>query len=670
MFRELFDAAPDAMVAVNHDGHIVRANAQAVRLFGYAEEELHGAAIEILIPEHARPNHVHHRSGYVSSPHVRPMGAGQQLTGLKRNGEEFPVEIALSPINTPEGQMIIASVRDISDTQRARQALARARYDAFVSQIGQLALAAPELDAIAEQLSELIANALDIAGVAIVFRHAQRRTPQVSAAVGLPDDLIDALPSILSLADAPGHLLATDRPLIVEDCAGSAAPVDVTLFATLGFESAVLVPLNDQGESMGMLVALSSKTRRFDHDSVYFLQSVANLLGAAMQRIRMEEQLSHAQRLEAVGQLTGGIAHDFNNLLTVISGNLQILESELSDRPQTRDVISSALRAVGRGAELTRKLLAFARRQRLSPSACDPGRLLRDLDGMLKRTLGETIALEITCPDDMPAVFADAGQLEAALVNLALNARDAMPRGGRLSITAETRHQDESRANDELKPGNYVVFAVRDTGCGMSPEVLARAFEPFFTTKELGKGSGLGLSMVYGFVKQSEGYLAADSQLGYGTRVEIHLPVVKSAEGKNAEPEAMSDSRGSETILVVEDEPDVRGIAITFLRSAGYSVLSAENAEVALMQLAANQDIALVFSDVVLGSGMTGIELAHEAMRRLPGLKILLTSGYEHFALDEGTSMPSELELLQKPYTRENLVAAVRKSLDHHQVNR
>ncbi|MDR3387600.1 MAG: PAS domain S-box protein [Rudaea sp.] len=670
MFRELFDAAPDAMIAVNHDGHIVRANAQAVRLFGYAESELHGAAIEILIPGHARAGHERHRMGYTANPRVRPMGTGQELTGLKRNGEEFPVEIALSPIHTPQGQMIVASIRDISETQRARQALVRARYDTFVTQIGQLVLAATDLDAIAEQAPELVADALDVAGVAIVFRHAQRRTLQVSAAFGLSDALLDALPSVLSSLDGPKHLLAIDRSFIIEDCADVNAPMDATLLATFGFQSAVLTPLIDGSEPMGMLVALSSVARRFDHDSVYFLRSIANLLGAAMQRIRMEEQLSHAQRLEAVGQLTGGIAHDFNNLLTVISGNLQILESELSDRPQTRDIISSALRAVGRGAELTRKLLAFARRQRLSPSACDPGRLLGDLDTMLKRTLGETIALEIACPDNMPAVFADAGQLEAALVNLAINARDAMPRGGRLSITAETRRHDEASAMGELKPGDYVVFAVRDTGCGMPPEVLARAFEPFFTTKEPGKGSGLGLSMVYGFVKQSGGHLAADSQLGYGTRVEMHLPVMRYAERKNIGTDGTSDCRGNEAILVVEDEPDVRGIAIVFLRSAGYSVFSAENAEVALALLAANRDIALVFSDVVLGSGMTGIELAKEALRRLPGLKVLLTSGYEHFALDEGAAMPSEFELLQKPYTRESLVAAVRESLDYRRVDR
>ncbi len=663
MFRELFDAAPDAMIAVDRDGRIVRANAQAVQLFGYADEELHGVLIEILIPKSVRAGHENHRNGYITNPRVRPMGAGQELTGLKRNGEVFPVEIALSPINTPDGQMIVAAIRDISETQRARQALARARYDAFVTQIGQLALAATNLDSAVEHTPKLAANALNVAAVGIVFRHAQRQALQVRAAFGLPDELFDALPSILSPPDAPGRPLATDQPIVLQDCTDGTAQIDATL-ADYGFASAALVPLIDRGEAIGTLVALSREPRKFNHDAVHFLQSIANLLGAAMQRIRMEEQLSHAQRLEAVGQLTGGIAHDFNNLLTVISGNLQILEGELTDRPQARDVISSALRAVGRGAELTRKLLAFAGRQRLIPSACDPRRLLSDLDGMLKRTLGETVMLEIACPEDTPAVFADPGQLEAALVNLAINARDAMPRGGRLSITAQKRHHRDFSADGERKPGDYVVFTVKDTGFGMTPEVLARAFEPFFTTKDHGKGSGLGLSMVYGFVKQSEGHLTAESQLDYGTSIELHLPVAKSTQKTNTDSAANSNSRSSETILVVEDEADVRGIAIAFLRGAGHIVLAADNADVALALVADKPTIALVFTDVVLGSGMSGVDLALAARRLRPGLPVLLTSGYEHAALDGEGNKAEEFPLLQKPYTRENLVAAVRAVLD------
>jgi CheY-like chemotaxis protein len=313
---------------------------------------------------------------------------------------------------------------------------------------------------------------------------------------------------------------------------------------------------------------------------------------------------------------------------------------------------------------LTRKLLAFARRQRLAPRASDPRHLLHELGAMLRRTLGETVRLEISCAADVPNVFVDPGQLDNALVNLALNARDAMPRGGDLIISSSRSQVDAVEAGVELAPGEYVVFTVRDTGFGMTPEVLARAFEPFFTTKEHGKGSGLGLSMVYGFVKQSGGHLTVESRLGYGTRFELHLPSAKPAATEMPAPAARSATRGDETILIVEDEADVREIAINFLRSLGYSVIAAEDADTALQQLAGHGEIAMLFSDVVLGTGMTGVELAEAARHMRPGLPVLLTSGYEHAALDGGSQQGSEFMLLQKPYRREQLSAAVRRELD------
>jgi len=379
-----------------------------------------------------------------------------------------------------------------------------------------------------------------------------------------------------------------------------------------------------------------------------------------MQRIRMEEQLSHAQRLEAVGQLTGGIAHDFNNLLTVISGNLQILEDELADRPSAHAVISSALRAVDRGADLTRKLLAFARRQRLAPRACDPAKLLEELGVMLRRTLG-SVELTISCAPAIARVFADPNQLDTALINLALNARDAMPRGGQLTISAAQREIRAEDANEDLQPGRYVVFTVRDTGLGMTPDVLARAFEPFFTTKEHGKGSGLGLSMVYGFVKQSGGHLNVESQLGYGTRIDLHLPAAETSDLDETDARSRPASRGSESVLVVEDEADVRGIAVAFLRSLGYTVREAADAEDALAQLATHAEIALVFSDIALGAGMNGVELALEARRRHPQLQVLLTSGHEY---SSANNQADQFTVLPKPYRREELSAALRLILD------
>jgi signal transduction histidine kinase len=429
-----------------------------------------------------------------------------------------------------------------------------------------------------------------------------------------------------------------------------------------GFRSHALIPLIDRGETAGILLVLSRSNREFNREARHFLSSVANLLAVAMQRIRVEEQLAHAQRLESVGQLTGGIAHDFNNMLTVISGNLQILEDELADRPAAREIVGNALRAAGRGADLTHKLLVFARRQRLAPRASDPHKLLEELASMLRRTLGESVQLAIHVAAGVAPVFADPAQLESALVNLALNARDAMPRGGELTLTVEQRLvAADDAASAELKPGYYVVFGVRDTGLGMAKEVLARAFEPFFTTKEVGKGSGLGLSMVYGFAKQSGGHVQVRSKLGYGTGVELYLPTAQAAETPREAMPAISPPRGQETILVVEDEAAVREIAIAFLRSFGYTVLSAARAEPALEMLSAHDEIALLFSDVVLGAGMSGKELAVAARRLRPTLGVLLTSGYEP---DAAGPDADEFALLPKPYRREELSGAVRAILD------
>ncbi len=328
-------------------------------------------------------------------------------------------------------------------------------------------------------------------------------------------------------------------------------------------------------------------------------------------------------------------------------------------RPQ--ELIASALRSAARGADLTGQLLAFARRQRLSPRAVDPRTVLHDLDMMLKGTLGESVHLKVECAEDIPAAYVDATQLDTALVNLALNARDAMPRGGEIIIKASERWVSTEHASPELGAGHYVVFCVCDTGRGMSPETLARAAEPFFTTKSVGHGTGLGLSMAYGFVKQSGGNVRIESQLGYGTRVELYLPVAPSSS-PTTPPSAASLSTGyGETVLLVEDDPDVRSIAAASLRSLGYRVISAADAEAALRELEANQSIALLFSDVMLGPGMSGSELAQSARERRPELAVLLTSGYDNPMAD--STVGADFQMLRKPYRREQLGVALRRLL-------
>jgi PAS domain S-box-containing protein len=641
VFYKFLDAVPDAMILVDRNGRIVSVNSQAEQLFGYDRQELVGAPIEQLMPEHVRRMHQAHLEGYVAAPHARQMGTGQELSGLKRGGTRFSAEIALSPVDTQEGQMFLAAVRDVSETHRAHQARARVHYDACVARIGQIALAATNLGEAIEDTPELVAQTLGADAALIALRTMNRlKEPSVQASYGIDRSTIEALP--------------WTSQLLSDEAATSAIHVP-------GFRSHALIPLIDRDETVGILLVLSRSNREFDREAMHFLRSVANLLAVAMQRIRVEEQLAHAQRLESVGQLTGGIAHDFNNLLTVISGNLQILEDELADRPAAREIVGNALRAAGRGADLTHKLLVFARRQRLAPRASDPHKLLEELASMLRRTLGESVHLAIHVATGVAPVFADPAQLESALVNLALNSRDAMPRGGELTLTVEQRFVAIDAASAELKPGHYVVFGVRDTGLGMAKEVLARAFEPFFTTKDVAKGSGLGLSMVYGFAKQSGGHVQVHSKLGYGTGVELYLPAAQAAETPRQASPATSPPRGRETILVVEDEADVREIAIAFLRSFGYTVLSAARAEPALEMLSAHGEIALLFSDVVLGSGMSGKELAVAARRLRPMLGVLLTSGYEP---DAAGPDADEFALLPKPYRREELSGAVRAILD------
>jgi PAS domain S-box-containing protein len=657
LFRSLFETAPDAMIVVDRGGRIVLANPQAERLFGYESGELQSQLVEVLVPEAVRGAHIGHRDGYMSTPRVRPMGAGYELTGVRRGGETFPVEIGLSPIRSGDGTLFAASIRDISETRRVRQALVRARHDTFAGQIGRLALEASSYDAAVESAPALIASALEIATVAVLFADTHRNALVVRSENGLPSSLRESLPGLL--AEVTLSAVRVPGGLTLKWLDAARFPQLRPALAQAGFRDIAIVPLLDRFEPMGAIVALSKKQDAFERDALHFLQSVANLLAAAIQRTRSEEQLAHSQRLDAVGQLTGGIAHDFNNLLTVVSGNLQLLEAGLADHPELGDVIDSALRAVDRGAALTRKLLAFARRQRLMPREIEPQQVLADLRPMLQRTLGERIAIAADCAPDVPPVFADPGELDAALINLALNARDAMERGGELSITVR---RERHAGDDELEPGTYVVFRVADTGSGMPPDVLARALEPFFTTKGSGKGNGLGLSMVYGFARQSGGRVAIDSAPGAGTRVDLYLPARESTRTARADAKVAPNlHEGREAILVVEDEPDVRAIAVAFLRSLGYTTYEAESGERAIEVLAQHADVALLFSDVVLGSGMTGFDLVREARSRRPGLPALLASGYERAGGDDAA--PRDVEVMRKPYRREQLAAAGRKAL-------
>ncbi|MDO9521745.1 MAG: PAS domain-containing protein [Pseudohongiella sp.] len=381
----------------------------------------------------------------------------------------------------------------------------------------------------------------------------------------------------------------------------------------------------------------------------------------------MNDRLRQSQKMEAVGQLTGGVAHDFNNLLTVILGNAELLTEQLTDQQQLRMLAEMTATAAERGAELTNRLLAFARRQPLEPKQVNLNKLIQGMDNLLRRTLQENIDIETVYAGGLWLSEVDPGQLEGALLNLAINARDAMPDGGKLTIETANTLLDESYAchHDEVRPGQYVLISVSDTGAGMPTTVVSRAFEPFFTTKQMGKGSGLGLSMVYGFAKQSGGHIKIYSEVNEGTTVKLYLPrAVNSADPLYEGHLAPKTEGGSEKILIVEDDTLVRQHVSAQLKTLGYRVISCSNAEDALDVIMQLSDIDLLFTDIVMPGSMNGRQLAEATHKLRPAIKILFTSGYTENAIVHHGRLDRGVHLLNKPYRRQELAAKVRKVLD------
>jgi PAS domain S-box-containing protein len=388
------------------------------------------------------------------------------------------------------------------------------------------------------------------------------------------------------------------------------------------------------------------------------------------ERKMMEQKLQQAQKMEAVGNLTGGLAHDFNNLLLVIIGNLDLLSLDVAGNAAAEEKIETILEASLRGAELTKQMLAFSRRQPLQPKRVDVNALVDDTMRLLMRTLGETITYNVRLEKDLWPVFVDQGQLESALVNIAINARDAMAGGGRLTIATSNEHIDADFAarHVEFAAGDYVMITITDTGTGMPPDVVARIFEPFFTTKAPGKGTGLGLSMVYGFMKQSRGHISAYSEVGLGTTFKLYLPCDAAARAQAKQQDAVqapavAPARPGEVILVVDDNKDVRTAVCAQLSNLGYDVHDADTAAAALERLATLR-VDLVFTDMVMPGGLSGKDLADRARAKFPGIKVLFTSGFPGKTFADGTELQPGDRLLSKPYRKNDLAQAIRDLLD------
>jgi signal transduction histidine kinase len=395
------------------------------------------------------------------------------------------------------------------------------------------------------------------------------------------------------------------------------------------------------------------------------------------ERIRFEEHLQQNQRIESIGKLTGGLAHDFNNLLTVILGNAELLSYEAAHDRRLLTFTDAIASSAMRGTDLTRRLLAFARRQSLEPSPVNLNRLLLSMEGLLNRSLGANIAIRIMPGSGLHTALVDNSQLEGAILNLCINSRDAMPGGGEILIETMNVTLTEScrKFLEDVVPGEYVAIRVSDTGCGIQQEMLGQVFEPFFTTKERGKGTGLGLSTVYGFIRQSNGYVDIASVVDAGTQVTLYLPITLQQELHAEKPVVNSAyARGEETILMVEDDTAVSSFAKQFLVSLGYNVLLADTGPAALAILATSPGINLLFTDIVMPGGMDGAELGRIALSRYPHLKVLYTSGYTDNALIQQGSLDPEGNFLSKPYTLTRMAGRIRRvlgepvpqALNHH----
>ncbi len=631
-FARAFQGSADAMaITARADGRILETNDAVHALLGWSREEMLGSTGGIL--------------GLWADPASmrdldrRIAGEGplrDHATGMRhKSGRPIDCLVSIAPFDVDDTGYLFWVIRDVSEAKEAErrmQELSTARADSL-----------RQLRDITNNLPVLISYADRERRTVYVNRTGERwlRTRKEDLlgnqiAGFMPSDYIESTTEVIA-AVLQGLKMTVERTIDYPD--GCRRMVEITY-----------VPDQlDDGYVKGYYTLVTDLT----------------------DRKTTEEQLRQSQRMEAVGNLTGGVAHDFNNLLAVVSGNLEMIdEGLLPGQDQLRRRVATAIRATERGATLTRSLLAFARMQPLLPTAIDLHALVRDLTVLLRRTVPADIAVEVVSAAGLWPCEADAGQLQNALLNLVVNARDAMPEGGRLTIElANVRLDDDyASAHAELVPGQYVMLAVSDTGHGMPPETLARVFEPFFTTKEVGKGTGLGLSMVFGFAKQSRGHVKIYSEVGQGTAVKLYLP--RAAPAEAALPAARPGAgRGrGETILLVEDDPDLRTLAFALLRSLDYEVLDAENGQKALELLRQHRHaVRLLLTDVILPGGMNGAEVAEAARRELPGLGVVFMSGYTENAILHSGRLPRDIRLLQKPFRREDLATTIRAALDEQE---
>jgi PAS domain S-box-containing protein len=619
------ESSNDAIITETLDGIITGWNPAAERLFGFTAQQAIGNSIDIIIPHELRSE---------TRTTLDRIRGGEKVdyheaVRITRDGRRVDVSIGISPIWLQSGTIIGAAkvARDITAQKKAKEALLES-----------------------EQMArDVIENALDAFIQTDEASNILEWNPQAEAIFGWSrqEALGKHLPTLLLPEPLQSHRQKMKEQLLGNEeraAAGDRFEIDA---------------ICRDGRLVRIEVSLKVLRRRSGHVLNAFVRDLT-------QKVAAEDQLRQAQKMESLGQLTGGIAHDFNNVLTVITGTIDILAEEVSAKPDMAAIARLISEAADRGAELTGHLLAFARKQPLQPRETDINRLIIESAKLMRPTLGEQIEIESMLTDSVCAALVDPGQLSSALLNLAINARDAMPDGGKLTL--ETRDAiidaDYAAATGDVEAGNYVMIAVSDTGTGIPEAIRDRVFDPFFSTKEVGKGTGLGLSMVYGFVKQSGGHIKLYSEEGLGTTFKLYLPRAELPPEHFAEESPLLELEGgNETILVVEDDPLVRAYVSAQLQSLGYKTLSAANGIEALAIVDSGAAFDLLFTDVIMPGRLNGRQLAAEIASRYPSLKVLFTSGYTENAIIHHGRLDSGVLLLAKPYRKQDLARMLRVAL-------
>jgi signal transduction histidine kinase len=568
------------------------------------------------------------------------------------------------------------------------------RQQAAIARFGGFALREPDLTKILTEAARACADGLGVPFSQVWQYRAENNDLIVVAGHGWRDEVIGHVVSCADMRSSQGRAFATGETSVGGDLQNRNCRGLPPFYAAHGIVSIIDVIIKDDGDQpYGILEIGADRPRDYDQDDIHFLTGFADVLAEAVssasreaalqvsidqlkalieekERLLCEKnvadlQLRQAQKMQAVGQLTGGIAHDLNNILTVITGTIEILAEGVADRPELLSITRMIDQAGARGADLTQRLLAFARKQPLQPREVDVNALVMEAANLLRPMLGEQVEVHLMPGADTSRALIDPRQLTSAILNLALNARDAMANGGNLAIETGNVILDDSHAaiNSDVSAGKYVMVAVIDSGHGIPAGILEHVFEPFFTTKDVGKGSGLGLSMVYGFVKQSNGHIRIESEEGRGTTVRIYLPQAVGVAEPVELPGTPSIEGDRETILVVEDDHLVRTFVVGQIQSLGYSTLAAVNAAEALVVIDGPQEIDLLFTDMIMPGSMNGRELADQARQRRASLKILFTSGYSNETIIHNGHLDAGVLLLAKPYRKSDLARMIRAAL-------